>query len=148
MSIDNLKKLRELTGVSFSLCKRALDQSGDDIDKAKKLLAGWGAEQIQGKLTRKTTAGAVFSYIHHNKKVGVLLELLCETDFVASNQEFQRLGADLTMQIASMNPKDENELLQKEYIKDPKITVQTMLKEHIFRIGENIKIGRFIRYEI
>lgn len=147
-TIHALKKLREETSVSFSLCKKALDESGNDIVKAKKLLSKWGIEQIASKLLRQTQQGALFSYIHHNKKIGVLLELLCETDFVVSNGEFQRLGGELAMQIASINPHDLSSLLKAPYIKEQSKTVETLIKEYIFKIGENIKIGKFIRFEI
>lgn len=147
-TIENLKKLRELTGVSFSLCKKALDESVNNIPKAQKLLEKWGIKKAESKLLRPTKQGAVFSYIHHNKRVGVLLELLCETDFAAQNSEFQKLGAEISMQVASMNPKDQKELLKQAYIKDPKKTIEILIKEHILKIGENIVIGRFIRFEI
>lgn len=147
-TIENLKKLRDLTGVSFSLCKKALDESADDIAKAQKLLEKWGIEKAESKLLRPTKQGSVFSYIHHNRRVGVLLELLCETDFVAQNTEFKKLGAELSMQTASMDPKDQQELLKQAYIKDPKKTIENMIKEYILKIGENITIGRFSRFEI
>ena len=146
--IDTLKKLRQETSVSFSLCKKALDQAGGEIGKAKKLLGQWGIEQAESKLLRKTSQGAVFSYIHHNKTIGVLLTLLCETDFVASNAEFQKLGAELAMQAASVNPKNTEQFLQTAYIRDPSKTIEAMIKEYILKIGENIIIGQFARFEI
>lgn len=147
-TINILKKLREETSVSFSLCKKALDQSGNDIEKAKKLLSAWGIEQTESKLLRKTQQGALFSYIHHNKKIGVLLELLCETDFVASNSEFQLLGNALSMQIASVNSSDVSSLLASPYIKEASKTIEALIKEYIFKLGENIKVGKFVRFEI
>src|SRR3990167_2936482 len=147
-TIFALKKLREETSVSFSLCKKALDQSDNDIEKAKKLLSTWGIEQTKSKLLRKTQQGALFSYIHHNKKIGVLLELLCETDFVAINSEFQQLGNTLAMQIASTNPRDVSSLLETPYIKEASKIIEVLIKECIFKIGENIKIGKFVRFEI
>lgn len=147
-TINVLKKLREETSVSFSLCKKALDQSGNDIEKAKKLLSAWGIEQTESKLLRKTQQGALFSYIHHNKKIGVLLELLCETDFVASNSEFQLLGNALSMQIASVNSPDVSSLLASPYIKEASKTIEALIKEYIFKLGENIKVGKFVRFEI
>lgn len=147
-TINILKKLREETSVSFSLCKKALDQSGNDIEKAKKLLSAWGIEQTESKLLRKTQQGALFSYIHHNKKIGVLLELLCETDFVASNSEFQLLGNALSMQIASVNFPDVSSLLASPYIKEASKTIEALIKEYIFKLGENIKVGKFVRFEI
>lgn len=147
-TINVLKKLREETSVSFSLCKKALDQSGNDIEKAKKLLSAWGIEQTESKLLRKTQQGALFAYIHHNKKIGVLLELLCETDFVASNSEFQLLGNALSMQIASVNSSDVSSLLDSPYIKEASKTIEALIKEYIFKLGENIKVGKFVRFEI
>lgn len=148
MDIQKLKQLREETGVSFNLCKKALEESKGDLTIAKKLLREWGAEKAAGKADRETKQGAVFSYIHHNKKVGVLLELLCETDFVAANEEFQQLGNSLAMQVASMNPTDKEQLLSQAFIKDQKTTIDNVIKEKILKIGENITIGRFERWEI
>ncbi|HLL60722.1 MAG TPA: translation elongation factor Ts [Candidatus Nitrosocosmicus sp.] len=146
--IQKLKQLRDETGVSFNLCKKALDESGDDIEKSKSLLQEWGIEKAAGKANRETKQGSLFSYIHHNKKVAVMLELLCETDFVAANENFQKLGNTLAMQIASMNPKDKEELMTQPNIRDPKVTIDTLIKEQILKIGENIMIGRFERWEI
>jgi len=147
-TIDNLKQLRQQTGVSFSLCKKALEQSNGDLNKAKKILCKWGAEISLAKTQKVTNEGSLFSYLHHNKKIGALLELLCETDFVAKNADFQKLGQQLVMQIASMNPKNVKELLNQAYIKDLSKTIDNLIKEYILKIGENIKIGRFVRYEI
>lgn len=147
-TINALKKLREETSVSFLLCKKALDQSGNDREKAKKLLSTWGIEQTESKLLRKTQQGSLFSYIHHNKKIGVLLELLCETDFVAQNSEFQQLGNMLTMQIASVNSPGVSSLLTSPYIKEASKTIEALIKEYIFKLGENIKVGKFVRFEI
>lgn len=146
--MENLKKLREMTGVSFSLCKKALDESNGDMEKAKKLLSKWGVEKAEGKSDRVTKNGSVFSYIHHNKKVGVLLEILCETDFVAKNSDFQELGNNIAMHIASMKPENLDELLKQEYIIDSSKTIETLLKEAILKIGENLKLGNFVRYEL
>lgn len=146
--IKKLKQLRDETGISFSLCKKALDESDDNIEKAKELLQKWGIEKAESKSSRETKQGALFSYIHHNKKVGVMLELLCETDFVAANDEFQQLGNALAMQVASMKPEDKDELLKQPYVKDPKTTVENLIKEKILKIGENITIGRFQRWEM
>lgn len=146
-TLNNLKKLRELTGVSFTLCKKALEQSNNDLNQAKKLLTKWGAEISLTKRQRATNQGSLFCYLHHNKKIGALLELLCETDFVAKNSYFQKLGQELVMQVASMKPKNVKELLSQAYIKDLSKTVDNLIKEYILKIGENIKIGRFVRYE-
>jgi len=146
--MENLKKLRELTGVSFSLCKKALDEAGNDIEKAKALLSKWGVEKAEGKMNRETKQGSIFSYIHHNKKIGILLEIHCETDFVANNSDFQALGNNIAMHIASMKPENIEELFKQEYVMDSSKTIETLLKEAILRIGENLKIGNFVRYEL
>ncbi len=147
-NLDNLKKLREETGISIALCKKALDQSKGDIDEAKKLLSSWGEDLAGKKAGRATNEGAIFSYIHHNLKVGVLLELLCETDFVAKNDSFQSLGRDIALQIASTDPENAADLLKQEFIKDTSKTIEQLLKDSILKIGENITLGRFIRYGI
>lgn len=143
-----LKKLRDETGISFSLCKKALDETGNNIEKAKKLLEKWGIEKSASKSARSTNQGSFFSYIHHNGKIGVLLELLCETDFVAANEEFKSLGKELSMQISFSDPKGSKELLKSGYIKEPDKTIENLIKEYILKIGENIQVGRFVRYEI
>src|SRR5687767_7590234 len=97
-----LKELREETGVSFSLCKKALEETNNDMAKAKKKLNEWGAKKATEKQERSTSQGAIFSYVHHNKKIASLVELMCETDFVSGNIEFQKLGAEIAMQVASL----------------------------------------------
>lgn len=144
--VTKLKQLRDETGVSFSLCKKALEEAKNNIGEAKKLLSKWGVEKASGKAGRVTKEGAIFSYIHHNKKIGVLVELLCETDFVARNSDFQELGKELALQIASINPDTIENLLKSEYVKDPTKIIDALLKEYILKIGENITIGRFICY--
>lgn len=148
IDLTKLKDLRQKTGVSFSLCKKALEESKNDIDRAKKLLNKWGAEKINEKSQRSTTAGSLFSYLHHNKKVAVIIELLCETDFVSNNQEFQNFGLEISMQIASMNAKNVDALLKQEYIRDPSKKINDLLKELVLKFGENIKISRFLRWEL
>lgn len=148
IDITKLKKLREESGVSFSLCKKALEESKDDIEKAKKFLTKWGAEKIKDKQERSTSQGALFSYVHHNKKIAALLELLCETDFVSGNVEFQRLGQELAMQVASLKPENVDELLKQEYIRDPSKTVEDLLKDAVLKFGENIKINRFVKWDL
>ncbi len=146
--INKLKELRELTGVSFSTCKKALEESKNDIQGAKKLLTKWGADKVKDKATRKTNAGAIFSYVHHNKKVASLVELLCETDFVSSNKEFQSLGQEIAMQVASLKAENPEELLKQEYIRDSSKLISDLVKDAVLKFGENIKINKMIRWEI
>jgi elongation factor Ts len=143
-----IKKLREQTGGGIADCKRALDETKGDLKKAAELLLKWGIAKSEKKADRETRQGIVESYIHGNGRVGVLLTLLCETDFVAANSEFKKLAHEIGMQIASMNPKNVEELLDQPYIRDAKMKVSDLVKSTIAKIGENIKIGEFVRYEI
>lgn len=143
--IKKLKQLREKTGVSFSLCKKALEETNNDLTEAKKLLQKWGEEK-GGKTQLSRKEGAIFSYLHHNKKIAVLVEINCQTDFVANNNEFQHLGQEIAMQIASMNPETVEELLNQESIRDPSKKVSDFINEATLKFGENIKISRFIRW--
>lgn len=145
-NIKKLKILREETGVSFALCKKALEESSNDLPKAKKFLNEWGAEKVTSKATKSTTQGALFSYIHHTKKIGTLLELLCETDFVSANADFQKLGTELAMQVASTNPKTIEKLIDEEYIRDPSKKISSLIRDAVLKFGENIRVGRFIRF--
>jgi len=146
--IKKLKQLREETDVSFSMCKKALEEAKNNLDEAKKLLSSWGAEKIKNKKDRTTGQGAIFSYVHHNKKVASLIELLCETDFVARNSQFTILGQELAMQVASQKAENSDKLLHQEYIRDPSKKISDLIKECIVKFGENIKIGKFIRWEL
>ncbi len=148
MDINKLKQLRKKTGVSFSLCKKALEESKNNIEEAKKLLTKWGAKKILDKKEHSTSEGALFSYVHHNKKIAVLLELLCETDFVSENVEFQRLGTELAMQVASIQAENVNELLKQEYIRDLSKKIEDLIKDAVLKFGENIKISRFIKWNL
>ncbi|MCS7093359.1 MAG: elongation factor Ts [Patescibacteria group bacterium] len=142
--IAKLKKLREETGISFSLCKKALEEANNDLEKAKKLLTQWGADKIREKETRGTINGGIFAYVHHNRKVGALIELLCETDFVAKNEEFQKLGREIAMQVASLKPESVDNLLAQEYIRDSSKKIADLIKEAVLKFGENIKVNRIV----
>ncbi len=146
--IDKLKQLREETGVSYAMCKDALEEAKGDMVKARELLRKKGAEVAEKKSSRETDQGAVFSYIHHNKKIGSLVVLSCETDFVAMNEGFQKLGADIAMHIASIAPSNKEELMASPFIKDPSTTIEGLVKNEILKIGENIIVGDFTRFEI
>ena len=143
-----LKQLREETGVSFSLCKKALEEAKDDISKAKKLLTKWGGQKVKDKEGKITSQGVIASYLHHNKKIASLVELKCETDFVAANEEFLKLASELAMQVASVKATTSEELLKQEYIRDSSKTIETLIKEAVLKFGENVKIGRIIRLEL
>ena len=148
ISLKLVKKLREETGAGVMPCKKALEESGGDPKKAKVLLKERGAEIVAKKSARKTTSGIVEAYIHANDKIGVLVEVYCETDFVARNEDFRKLAHELALQIASLNPKDTKELMKQDYVRDPKRKVSDLIEEAIARFGENIRVGRFVRYEV
>ena len=145
---QQLKQLRAETGLSYSMCAKALEEAKGDMTAAKKILSTWGAEFAEKKADRVAKQGSSFTYIHHNKKIGVMVELLCETDFVAKNDDFQRLGADIAMQIASVPVESKEDLMASEFIKEPSKTIENLLKDLIFKIGENMSIGRFERFEM
>ncbi len=191
--IELIKKLRAATGAGMMDVKKALEEAGWDADKALKVLREKGAVKAAKKAEREARDGIVTDYIHHNKRVGVLVELNCETDFVARTEDFQKLGKDIAMHIAMAAPKyvsvdevpaDElarekeiyiqaalNEgkpeniaekiaegrikkylqevvLLEQPFVKDDKMTVAELIQQAIGKIGENIVIRRFCRFEL
>jgi elongation factor Ts len=146
-SVQDVQKLREKTGLGVMECKRALTEAKGDFKKAESVLAKKGVATAAKKAERATSQGLVDCYLHNNK-IGVLIEVNCETDFVSRNSEFKALVHDLCMQIASMNPKNVEELLKQEFIKDPSIKIGDLINSAIQKIGENIKIKRFVRYEL
>lgn len=143
-SVDDIKKLREMTGAGIADCREALLAEKGDLKKAAEYLMKKGIEKASKKSDRETHQGKVFSYVHAGK-IGVLVSLLCETDFVAKTEAFETLGKEISLQIASMNPKNVEELLKEEYIRDSKLTIGDMIKTTIGKLGENIKIGEFSR---
>lgn len=146
--IKKLKQLREETEISFSLCKKALEESKNNIDAAKKLLSKWGIAKAKDKSSRTTGTGVIFSYVHHNKKVASLIQLACETDFVSGNKDFQLLGTELAMQVASVMAETNEELLNQEYIRDSSKKVSDLIKEAVLKFGENIKVIKFVRWSV
>ncbi|ADR36552.1 translation elongation factor Ts (EF-Ts) [Oceanithermus profundus DSM 14977] len=191
--LELIKKLRAATGAGMMDVKKALEEADWDADKAIQILREKGAVKAAKKADREASEGIVTDYIHHNKRVGVLLELNCETDFVARTDDFQQLGKDIAMHIAMAAPKyvsvDEvpaeelekekeiyrqaalNEgkpeniaekiaegrikkylqevvLLEQPFVKDDKITVAELIQQAIGKIGENIKVRRFCRFEL
>ena len=145
--INDIQKLRETTGAGVMECKKALGEAGGDFDKAIAIIHEQGLVRAEKKGNRATGAGLLESYIH-NERVGVLLELRCETDFVARNPLFRELAHNLAMHIAAINPESVEKLSSSFYIKDESMTVDALIKQSISKIGENIKVERFCRYEI
>jgi len=193
VSIDLVKQLRDETGISVSDCKKALEETGGKIDEAKETLRKWGKDIAKKKGSRVTEKGIIDIYLHPNKKVGVMLQINCETDFVAKSDDFKNLSHDICLQIAAMSPtfvdpeqipkeviakekkvykeqmkdsdkpqniaeqiikgkikkyKEESSLLAQPWIKDNAKTIEELIHEYIAKLGENILVKQFIRYEI
>ena len=109
------------------------------------MLGERGLEKAAKKEGKETSQGIIASYVHANGKVGVLVELRCETDFVARTDEFKALAHEMTLQIAAMDPKNVEELLKSDYIRDTKLTMQALVKLTIAKLGENITVAKFTR---
>jgi elongation factor Ts len=150
MAIDlkAIKKLRDATSASVADVRRALDEANGDEKKALVLLKKRAGEIAAKKADRETGEGIIEAYIHGGGKVGVLVEILCETDFVAKTDEFKKMAKEVAMQIAAMNPEDVDSLLKQEYIRDSSQTIEQFVKAIIGKLGENITIKRFTRFEI
>lgn len=148
ISIDQIKKLREETGAPVHEIKKALEESSGDEKKTKEVLKKAGFERAAKKAERETKAGIVETYLHSTGTSGATVVLATETDFVARHEDFRGLARELAMQITAMKPKDVNELLEQPYIRDEKKTVGDLIKEHIAKFGENIKIKEFRRFEV
>lgn len=144
---EQIKKLREITGAGVMECRKALMEVNGDFDKAKAIIYERGLVKADKKSERTTGAGILWSYIH-NERVGVLLELRCETDFVARNPLFKELARDLSIQIAAMNPKNLDELMTQNYVKDDSLIIENFIKSVIAKLGENIRVEKFCRYEL
>lgn len=142
--LENIKLLREQIGVGIADCKEALKESDGDMEKAKVWLKQKGFERGISKGEREVKAGIVDVYSHVGR-VGVLVELLCETDFVARTEDFKNLAHELSLQIASMNPSSVEELLKQEYIRDNSQIIDQLIKSISGKLGENIQVGRFER---
>lgn len=147
ISLETLKKLRSETAAGVSDCRQALEDSNGDYDKAKKLLLERGVEKAAKKEGKETSQGIVEAYVHQGK-VGVLVEVRCETDFVARTDEFKNLSHEIALQVCSMNPKNVSELLKEPYIRDPKLTIEDLVKQTVAKVGENITIAQFTRMEL
>lgn len=148
VDITLLKRLRNETGVSLADCRKALEESNGDYQKALLWLKKHGIEKAEKKKERATSQGLIDCYIHQNGKIGAMVEILCETDFVARTSEFKTLAHEIAMQVASMNPKDIDSLLKQDYIRDTSKTIEIVIKEAIAKLGENIVVREFKRFEI
>jgi len=193
VTIDQIKQLREETGVSPTEIKKALEETNGDAEKAKELLRIRGKAVLSKKSSRETKSGLIETYLHQNAQTGVLLDIRCETDFVAKSPDFKSLAHEICLQIAAMKPlfvsetdipeefldgetkiyteqvkdsgkpekivaqiiegklkkyKDEISLLSQAWIKDDSKTIKNLIEDTVAKVGENIEIKRFARYEI
>lgn len=146
--VEKVKHLRESTGLSFNEIKKALDEAGGDETKAVEILRIRGVKTAEKKSSREVKEGIVASYVHATKKLGSMVEVLCETDFVAKNADFQELAKEIAMHIAAMRPGSVNDLLDQPYVKNPDVTVRDFINSHIAKLGENIQIGQFEIFQI
>jgi elongation factor Ts len=163
ITIDMIKELREQSGAGIMDCRTTLITTEGNMDKALEILREKGLLKAEKKSGRSTEQGLIESYIHTAGRIGSMIELNCETDFVARTDEFKELAHCLAMQVAALNPKYISEsdvpegedvdpceccLLSQQYIKDPTKTVNDIIIETIARVGENIRVSRFMRYEL
>ena len=146
-NVELIKKLRAQTGLGMHDIKKALDEANDNEANALTLLKEWGLSTVAKKSDRTTSQGLIESYVHGGR-LGAIVEVNCETDFVARNDEFKTFVKNIAMQVASMNPENVDELLKQDYFRAPSKTVQDLLHETITKIGENIRISRISRFEL
>ena len=147
MSALDIQKLRELTSAGVMECKKALEEAGGDFDKAVKIIHERGLAKVEKRAGRETGAGTVLSYVH-NDRVGALLELRAETDFVVRSEPFKELAKHLVMQVAAMAPENKEALLEQPFVRDASKSVKDLVNEVIAKVGENIQIGQFYRIEV
>jgi elongation factor Ts len=148
VTLDQIKKLRDQTKAGVMDCRKALEASKGEMKKAEAWLLAKGMARAEKKADRETSQGIIETYSHNDGKIVAVVELLCETDFVARTPEFKKLAHELTMQVAAMDPKNEKELLKQVWIRDPKKTVENLVKETVGKLGENIKVRRVVRFEL
>jgi len=147
MSLDIIKELREETGFGVMDIKRALDEADGDVAKARELLKAKSAMVVAKKADRETKQGLIETYSHLGR-IGAMVEVNCETDFVARNPEFKTFVHDLTLHVASMNPADMDELMAQPMFNDDSVTVRQYVDQLVGKIGENIQIRRFARFAL
>ena len=145
--VNLIQQLRDVTGAGVMECKRALEEANNDLEKAKAIIFEKGLVKADKKSERSTGSGVLEAYVH-NGRVAVLLKLLCETDFVARNDSFKELAHQIAMHIAATSPENVDELLKQNFIMNEAITVEDLIKQGIAKLGENMKLEKFCRYEL
>ena len=146
--MDKIKTLREKTGAGVMDAKKSLEEAKGDMAKAEELIAQRGLTKAANKADREVKSGRVQAYIHTTGRVGAMVEIACETDFVANTEDFATLGKEIAMQVASMNPADVEVLMKQDYIRDSGKKIENLVKALIAKTGENIKVIRFVRFAL
>ncbi len=146
--IELVKKIRAERGLGIMEIKAALEEAEGDEKRAKEILKEKGYKKAEKRAERETHQGRVATYTHSTGKIGVMVEMLCETDFVAKNEDFLTVAKDLCLQVAAMDPENAEALLEQEYIKDPSQKIKDLVTALNAKFGENIKVGRIARFEI
>lgn len=147
-SAADVKKLREESGAGVMDCKKALEEANGNYKKAMEIVKAKGMERAEKKQDRVTQEGYIAQYVHGDGKTAALVELRCETDFVARNDELRDIGRDVAMQVVSMNPATLEELLEQEFIKDGSVTIADYVKALSGKVGEKIVVHRFARFQV
>jgi len=148
VNVELIKQLREQTGAGVMDAKRALEETGGDLEKSAKILMDKGLAKIEKRADKSAGEGLVFSYIHSGAKVGSLLMLGCETDFVAKTEEFQKLGKEICMQVATEDYADVQALMDAEYLRDAGKKIKDIIGETVAKLGEKIEIRAYTRYSV
>jgi len=147
ISAELVQKLREITSAGVMDCRKALIEAKGDLDAARKIIAEKGLSKVEKRAGRETGAGLVHSYVH-NDRIGVMLDLRAETDFVVRSEPFKQLAHEITMHISAADPKTVEELLTQPYIRDESKTVKDLINEVIAKVGENVSVNQFYRIEV
>ena len=147
VTVEAVQKLRELTSAGVMDCRKALIEADGDFDAAVKIIHEKGLAKMEKRADRETGAGLIQSYVH-NERIGVLVDLRAETDFVVRSEPFRALAKDIAMQVAAAAPANVEELLAQPYVKDESRTVKDVVGEVVAKVGENISIKQFSRIEV
>ena len=146
--MDKIKELREITGAGVMDAKKALEETGGDIAKAIEIIRAKGLSKAASKSDREVRSGKVYCYTHGGGSSAAMVEIACETDFVAKTPEFENLCKEVALQVVSMSPASVEDLLKQEYIRDGGKTIDDLVKELIAKTGENIRVVRFARFKL
>jgi len=148
ITTEDIKKLRELTNAGVMDCRKALEESNGNFEKAVEWLRAKGAAKAEKRAERVVSQGFIEAYLHGDGKIVSVVELLCETDFVALTADFRKLAHELAMQVAAMKPENNQELLKQPYIRNEKVTMGDLVNEMVGKTGEKIQVGRIVRMQI